>query len=37
MACRLASEEHPVAVEALDGIERYGGEVPVSEQACSVP
>ena len=37
MACRLASAEHPVALEALDGIERYGGEVPVSEQPCSVP
>lgn len=37
LACRLAGEDHPAVLEAQDGIERYGGQVPVPDRVCSVP
>lgn len=37
LACRLAGEEHPAVLEAQDGIERHGGQLPVPDRPCSVP
>lgn len=37
LACRLAGPEHPTVLEALDGVERHGGQVPVSDRPCSMP